>query len=135
MTVEFAETSIYRTVLNPRDQWHKRAASLSRAVTAKTVTSEYVLCEFGAVMARGDHRALFVELVGTLREDKDALVIEASSDLFQRGLELFATRSDKSWSITDCISFAIMKEWNISDALASDHHFEQAGFRPLLAKF
>jgi hypothetical protein len=37
-------------------------------------------------------------------------------------------RPDKEWSLTDCISFVAMNERNITDALTSDHHFEQAGF-------
>ena len=41
-------------------------------------------------------------------------------------------RQDKRWSFTDCISFAVMKQMKIADALTGDHHFEQAGFRALL---
>ena len=41
-------------------------------------------------------------------------------------------RSDKSWSLTDCISFVVMGEHGITDALTGDRHFEQAGFRALL---
>lgn len=42
---------------------------------------------------------------------------------------LFASRADKAWSLTDCISFRVMAERGLSDALTADHHFEQAGFR------
>ncbi len=41
-------------------------------------------------------------------------------------------RPDKDWSLTDCISFVVMEEHGITDALTGDHHFEQAGFRALL---
>jgi predicted nucleic acid-binding protein len=41
-------------------------------------------------------------------------------------------RPDKAWSLVDCSSFAIMQQQNISHALTSDHHFEQAGFIRLL---
>jgi predicted nucleic acid-binding protein len=40
----------------------------------------------------------------------------------------------KEWSLTDCISFVVMNERKIRRALAYDHHFEQAGFEPLLRK-
>jgi len=43
-----------------------------------------------------------------------------------------SARPDKEWSLTDCISSVAMNERNITDALTSDHHFEQAGFRILL---
>lgn len=39
------------------------------------------------------------------------------------------SRADKAWSLTDCISFSVMTERRLSDALTADHHFEQAGFR------
>jgi len=48
------------------------------------------------------------------------------------GLALFDSRRDKAWSLTDCISFVIMWRDGLDEALTSDHHFEQAGFRALL---
>ncbi len=39
---------------------------------------------------------------------------------------------DKDWSLTDCISFVVMHERGITEALTADHHFEQAGFVALL---
>ena len=47
-------------------------------------------------------------------------------------MALFGSRPDKSWSLTDCISFAVMEAHGISDVLTCDHHFAQAGFRVLL---
>lgn len=60
-------------------------------------------------------------------------VVSASSTHFQRGLDLFTERPDKEWSLTDCISFRIMEQEGIDEALSFDHHFEQAGYRCLLA--
>ncbi len=45
---------------------------------------------------------------------------------------MLARRLDKDWSLTDCISFAVMQERSLTEALTSDHHFEQAGFTALL---
>jgi hypothetical protein len=49
-----------------------------------------------------------------------------------KGWALYEQRLDKAWSLTDCISLEVMREWNIHDALTSDRHFAQAGFRALL---
>jgi predicted nucleic acid-binding protein len=38
---------------------------------------------------------------------------------------------DKNWSFTDCISFIVMEQEGLIDALTGDHHFEQAGFNAL----
>jgi uncharacterized protein len=67
-----------------------------------------------------------------LRAQPDVEIVPSTSDLFRRGTELFAARPDKEWSLTDCISFVVMNERGINDALTNDHHFEQAGFRILL---
>ena len=58
--------------------------------------------------------------------------IDAGEHPGERGVALFAQRPDKEWSLTDCISFVVMREHGLSDALTADHHFEQAGFVPLL---
>ncbi|WP_201150090.1 hypothetical protein [Cyanobacterium sp. IPPAS B-1200] len=47
-------------------------------------------------------------------------------------LKLFESRQDKQWGLIDCISFSVMDEHNLKDALTSDRHFIQAGFNALL---
>jgi predicted nucleic acid-binding protein len=58
--------------------------------------------------------------------------VPASGELFQRGLALFDKRPHKKWSLVDCISFVVMKQRRLTDALTTNHHFEQAGFQVLL---
>ncbi len=45
----------------------------------------------------------------------------------------YGGRPDKEWSLTDCISFVVMQDEQIIEALTADRHFEQAGFKVLLA--
>jgi len=52
--------------------------------------------------------------------------------LFHRGVELFRRRPDKGWPLTDCISFVVMQDHGIDEALTADVHFQQAGFTALL---
>ncbi len=73
-------------------------------------------------------RHLFRDLVQRIRGDKRATIVPATSDLTWRGIEFFNRRTDKDWSLTDCISFIVMQETGMTDALTADHHFEQAGF-------
>lgn len=51
---------------------------------------------------------------------------------FSMALGLYEQRADKKWSLTDCASFLAMQEEGITDALAHDDHFQQAGFTALL---
>jgi len=59
-------------------------------------------------------------------------IFEAEKQLFEAGFALFRDRPDKEWSLTDCISFVVMKQEGLTEALTRDHHFEQAGFKSLL---
>jgi uncharacterized protein len=52
--------------------------------------------------------------------------------LTDQAVALFETRADKDWGITDCMSFVVMQNHRLNDALTADKHFEQAGFRALL---
>ena len=60
-------------------------------------------------------------------------IVPASEALFQRGLEFYCSRADQEWSLTDCISFVVMRDEKLTEALTGDHHFEQAGFVALLS--
>jgi predicted nucleic acid-binding protein len=59
-------------------------------------------------------------------------VVPASRALLEEGISLYSSRPDKDWSLTDCISFVVMRDEGIIQALTGDHHFEQAGFKALL---
>lgn len=67
-----------------------------------------------------------------LRADPKFRVLSSSPQLYAAGLNLYRRRRDKFWQLTDCISFAVMKEQHIREALTGDQHFEQAGFTALL---
>jgi len=70
--------------------------------------------------------------VAGLRASPRATIVPLGSQLLDRGMQLMEERQDKDWSLTDCISFVVMKEQGVQDALTADGHFEQAGFRALL---
>ena len=96
------------------------------------VATEYVLIEVGNFFCRQDNRLLFVEFLPKLLADPGTTIVPAAADLFHRGFALYANRPDKDWSFTDCISFVVMKQRKLPDAVTTDHHFKQAGFRVLL---
>jgi len=60
------------------------------------------------------------------------IICSVSLKLFTKAVKFYSERMDKEWSLTDCISFVVMKERKLTTALTTDHHFEQAGFRALL---
>lgn len=56
----------------------------------------------------------------------------AMNELYRQALELFSNRPDKEWGLIDWMSFVVMKQRSLTDALTTDEHFEQAGFQALL---
>ena len=130
----FADTGFFIGLLEPSDSLHARATKWSRAVREPVCTSEYVLVETVNYFSKPPDRAKVQGLLRQLRTDINWEIVPASPALFDLGLQLHAARPDKAWSLTDCISFVLMSERGLSRALAYDHHFEQAGFEPLLRR-
>jgi predicted nucleic acid-binding protein len=69
-----------------------------------------------------------------LETDPDIQVLPVTTELFERAVDLYSTRSDKEWGLTDCISFVVMQDHKLTHALTTDRHFEQAGFQNALVK-
>jgi predicted nucleic acid-binding protein len=131
----FVDTSYWIALLNPRDQLHESAKRLSLSLRrTRMMTSEMVFAELlndcsgrGEMLRRGA-----VRLIERLRRNPNLEIVSQSSLQFQEALSLYANRSDKDWSFTDCASFRIMDRNGLTKALTHDHHFEQAGFQALL---
>lgn len=99
-----------------------------------TANGEMVLVEFMNFFLCADSqlRNRAANSIGYLRDSPGVKIIPQSSEQFDRAVQLYRERVDKQWSLTDCSSFLLMTELNITEALAHDRHFEQAGFRVLL---
>jgi hypothetical protein len=132
MKTVFADTSFYIAFVNPCDTGHEAAMDFVQHFSGKLVTTEYVLIEVGNWLARSGDRPVFLDLLKDLQADPGTTVLAGDHALFGAGLSLYGRRLDKGWSMTDCISFAVMKQHRLTEALTADHHFEQAGFKVLL---
>jgi predicted nucleic acid-binding protein len=128
MTV-FVDTFALIAWLNPRDNAHATTAAFLDGFTGRLVTTEWVLMELADALSAPEARPTVVAFLRTVRADSLFEVVRYLPAVYQAGFDLFAGRTDKAWSLTDCISFAVMKERGLSEALTADHHFEQAGFR------
>jgi predicted nucleic acid-binding protein len=131
----FLDTVYVEAGVNARDQWHHRAAVWERHLVTtrcRLITTEYVVFEIANSLASQKHRRTALGLIRRMYASPDIEIVPASSNLFNASLELYEKRPDKDWGLTDCASFVVMQERNVSDALTADEHFGQAGFRPLL---
>jgi hypothetical protein len=119
----------------PRDQHHATASALMETVLArrtKMVTTRAILLEVANYLARPKLRPAVIAALEECERDPLIEIIPLSEELFAEGFSFFCQHADKSWGLTDCISFVVMRKRGISEALTADDHFEQAGFVPLL---
>ena len=134
MACVFADTFYWIALTYLRDQSHDKAVALSRELhTAHLVTTENVLVEFlNYSSERGPHsRRAATDLARQILVDPAVQVFPQHHDTFLTGLELYKSRPDKGYSLTDCISMIVMRRESITDVLTNDQHFAQEGFHCL----
>ena len=132
MRMVFADTFYFLALLNQRDTAPERAVEASRESGLSIVTTEFVLVELADALCKPRQRDEVLTLCRIVETDATFRLIRASTELIRLGKELFRSRADKEWPLTDCISFVVMQEHQLSEALTADRHFEQAGFKALL---
>ncbi|HVT43623.1 MAG TPA: PIN domain-containing protein [Thermoanaerobaculia bacterium] len=131
----FLDTSYAIALSAPSDQHHDRAVGLAREIESENrrlVTTRAVMVEIGNALAKQRYRAAATALLAAMEEDSGIEIIALSDTLFSRAMLIFRERTDKEWGLTDCVSFVVMQDRHITDALTADTHFRQAGFQPLL---
>jgi len=98
------------------------------------VTTRWVLAEVADAMASPAYRTRAAMFLTLAKANPWLTIMNGTDALFEQGCDLYAKRPDKDWSLTDCISFAAMANEGLAEALTGDRHFEQAGFKALLAQ-
>jgi predicted nucleic acid-binding protein len=127
MTEIFVDTFFWLAALNPRDPFHLQVIQTPKPPRA--VTTRAVQIEVMDALSAPPYRSLAAHFWEATNQDVDLCIIALEEPLLRQAAALYKKYSDKAWSLTDCISFVIMRERGITEALTSDHHFEQAGFR------
>lgn len=131
----FLDTAFVYALVNTRDAWHDRALEWQSRLAREAcplLTTQFVLMEIGDGLASLRFRKQASGIVRTLSSSPLVEVVPATEELVEHAIQLYLTRSDKNWGMTDCSSFIVMRQRGIADALTMDVHFQQAGFRPLL---
>ena len=132
MNLVFADAFYFVARLNRRDQHHEKVLKFSRDFRARILTSDWVLVEVADAMAESGSRSRVRDFILHLRGTTACEIVPASRELLDQALDLYHQHADKEWTLTDCVSFVIMRERKVTDALTGDKHFEQAGFVSLL---
>lgn len=128
----FLDTSGLMCLLDRRDQRHAAATSHYQNARVR-LTSSYVLDEYVALAhVRGLPRQETLDFSAEVLEDKDVEIVWVGKPLHRLAIQLLQARKDKTYSLCDAVSFVLMRERGILEALTTDKHFEQEGFIRLL---
>ena len=133
MKPAFADTAFFVALVSPKDEVHSAVARWVQENNRPIVTTGFILAELGNFLSHGQGRARFVQLWQMVRDGGAVTLHPSSDELLAAGFAVFRDRQDKEWSITDCTSFVLMQQLRLEDALTTDHHFEQAGFKALFS--
>jgi Predicted nucleic acid-binding protein, contains PIN domain len=131
----FLDATYLIALAMPRDQHHAAAVRFMEQIVdrrVQMVTTRAVLLEVANFLAQPKTRSFVVSALEDCEHDPLIEILPFSEELYAKAFALYRSRSDKSWGLTDCASFIVMREHAIAEALTADEHFEQAGFVALL---
>ena len=137
MNEVFVDTSGWANFFICTEPHHAKAVELMtqwRRQNGHIVTTNYVLGELVALFTSPLRvpRSTILDCIQTIRAQIWVEVVHIDPSLDEAAWQLFENRLDKEWSLVDCASFVVMQQRGLTDALTTDHHFEQAGFIQLL---
>jgi predicted nucleic acid-binding protein len=119
------------------DSNHQTAVQIAASLeTSRTqlVTTRAVLLGIGNALSKQRFRNAAVRLLTALENDATVDIVETTREHYLRAFQLFQDRADKDWGMIDCMSFIVMGDLGLTEALTADVHFQQAGFTPLLRR-
>ena len=133
MKAVFADSFHFLALLNEDDPAHDRAVLDHRRTWQTILTTDCVVLELGGALCDPRDHEDFLALYRSLPTDRRIKIVRLTQPLLERGIQRFRDRADKDWPLTDCIAFLVMEDEGVHEALTGDRHFEQAGFKALLA--
>jgi hypothetical protein len=133
----FVDTSGWGNLVDVQQQFHHETKLIYQTAKQKgsrLITTNYVIAELAALLTSPLKipRSKSIGFIESIKTSSLVDIIHIDESLDSKAWDLLVNRTDKNWSLVDCSSFVIMQENNISEALTTDHHFEQAGFVRLL---
>ena len=133
----FADTLYWVASITPGDPWHAPTLRTVAALgPAHVITTEEVLVEFlSAYAGRGEYlRQKAMQTVRAILTNAQVTVTPQTHQSFMTGLDFYASRADKAYSLVDCISMCTMRQMGLTEVLTNDHHFTQERFTILVTR-
>ena len=128
----FIDTCFITALVNEQDSLHAKALELSELNEGQQfILTDAILLEAGNALAKR-YRQEVIAIIEQFQIAKDIEIARIDPEVFEQAFLLFKHHKDKTWGLVDCVSFVVMQEHGVTDALTYDQHFVQAGFRALM---
>ena len=131
----YVDTAALVALVHKRDALHAAALAVYQQLLQENVrflTTHAVLLEVGNTFGKASHKPLAAAVFGLVSRSASWQVLPVDSGWYAKGVERFLERTDKDWSLTDCIGMVAAEAYRADRIFTSDHHFRQAGFTILL---
>jgi predicted nucleic acid-binding protein len=129
----FLDTSGFFAWLNSDDSRHARVVEFFTTTNRALITTDWVVGETCNLLIARRKPHLVRRFFQALDQSIAINRISIDEIRFQQSRALFERFEEHAFPFTDCTSFVIMRELNLSDALTADRHFQIMGFNPILA--
>ena len=133
----FIDTSGFYALLVAGDSKHAEAAAwlkTARRGRQCAVTTDYVLSETATLLKAKGYGHLLKSFFDTMAASEVARIEWTDPQRFEKAKQFLLRHDDHDYSLADCVSFVVMRELSLQEALSKDKHFREAGFTPLLAE-
>jgi len=128
----FVDTLFVVAQINQRDQHHEKASQLADQFEGyPLLVTDAVLLEIGNALAHNYKKEAIAIIEHFLTSD-EIKIVRLTPQLFVQAFAEYKKYQDKEWGLIDCVSFTVMRQEGVDQALTFDHHFEQAGFQVLM---
>lgn len=134
-TEVFLDTSGFFALMDQSDRAHNKASHwlTERRGRARPVTTGWVIGETCTLLVARKRPHLVARFLDHLEQSTALLVLNPDELLLKSTKQLIRRQAAQGYSFVDCLSFCVMKERAVSQALTTDQHFRKAGFTALLA--
>jgi len=129
----FMDTAFVIAVIDASDSYHDTSVqSYKKIIKEKwsVITTEAVLIEIGNGFTTMKWRQVAHKWITKIQKSNSIFnVTPTTKEILKKAIDLYGSRLDKEWGLTDCISFTVMQKYGLERALTIDHHFVQAGYQ------
>lgn len=127
----FVDTGAWYALADNSDQYHKKAAEHIKKLThdgfIMTTTNLVVHETFMLLARRLSHKAA-ITFIDEIYADENVSIMHSNESVEQEAYNIARKYSEHAFSITDCVSFVVMKREAVKTAFTFDKHFRTMHF-------